>query len=155
MDRIGQTLAQKAAGRPSLNPDELMKVILADQEVADFITSHQLTQNQIKISLPKFNQYINERSRFQNHDQAYIAKGYEPILVMNEGFADVSYLETKELIESQKKQAISDRINLVSLPRSYKHISFDDINLDDVKRLDVFQAIVDFVGNYPDRKSVV
>lgn len=149
MDRIGQTLAQKAAGRPSLNPDELMKVVLADQEVADFITSHQLTQNQIKISLPKFNQYINERSRFQNHDQAYIAKGYEPILVMNEGFADVSYLETKELIESQKKQAISDRINLVSLPRSYKRISFDDINLDDVKRLDVFQAIVDFVGNYP------
>ena len=109
-------------------------------EITNFIAAHHLSKEQIKISLPKFNQYRLERTRFENHDQAYIAKGYQPLLVMNEGYADVAYKETKELIAAKRTQAISDRINVVSLPRSYKNISFDDINLDDVKRLDVLKG---------------
>lgn len=148
MEKIGQTLARKA-GHKSYNSDEMAKTILLDQDVADFISSHQLTQNQIQISLPKFNHYLLERQRFESGDPSYIAKGYRPIMIMNEGYADVSYLETKELKQAQKKQEISERIRVVSLPRSYKHISLDDINLDDVKRLDVFDMILDFVATYP------
>lgn len=127
----------------------MIQAILSDQAIIDFIAAHHLTQEQVQISLPKFNQYLLERERFESKDQAYVAKGYQPLLVMNEGYADVSYLETKELKEAQKKQAVSDRINVISLPRSYKNISFDDINLDDVKRLDVFKMIADFVEHYP------
>lgn len=148
MERVGENLA-KYSDQAMRDSDEMIKVILTDQEVASFITKHQLTQQQIKRSLPKFNQFILERKRFENHANDYIAKGYQPILVMNEGYADVAYRETKELLAAQKKQAISDRINIVSLPRSYKSISFDDINLDDVKRLEVFKLIVDFVSDYP------
>ena len=35
-------------------------------------------------------------------DPDYIAKGYKPILTMNEGYADVAYEETPELIEAPK-----------------------------------------------------
>ncbi|WP_057491276.1 primosomal protein DnaI [Streptococcus orisasini] len=148
MEKIGQTLAKKNHQK-HYDTEKMMQAILADQDIADFIVAHHLTQEQIKISLPKFNQYLIERDRFKNRDVSYVAKGYQPILDMNEGYADVSYLETKELKDAQKKQAVSERINVVSLPRSYKNISFDDISLDDVKRLDVFKMVADFVENYP------
>lgn len=45
-----------------------------------------------------------ERQKYQLKDPSYIAKGYQPILSMNEGYADVSYLETKELVEAQNRQ---------------------------------------------------
>ena len=40
-------------------------------------------------------------NRFLLGDPDYIAKGYKPILTMNEGYADVAYEETPELIEAQ------------------------------------------------------
>ena len=43
-----------------------------------------------------------EREKFQNQDKSYIAKGYKPALSMNEGYADVIYLETRELVEAKK-----------------------------------------------------
>ena len=45
-----------------------------------------------------------------------IAKGYKPILTMNEGYADVAYEETPELIEAQKRAAINQRLNLINPP---------------------------------------
>ena len=48
MEKIGQTLAkQLRQSRTDLN--ELTQVILADKEIADFITSNGLTQEQIKL----------------------------------------------------------------------------------------------------------
>ncbi len=61
-------------------------------------------RNSWRIS--KFNQYITERDRFLLEDQNYIAKGYKPILVKNEGYADVAYEETPELIEQERREAI-------------------------------------------------
>ena len=116
METIGQTLAKK--DNHKYDTEKMTQAILSDQEIANFIAAHHLSKEQIKISLPKFNQYRLERTRFENHDQAYIAKGYQPLLVMNEGYADVAYKETKELIAAKRTQAISDRINVVSLPRS-------------------------------------
>ena len=60
-----------------------------------------LCLNKIRRSISKFNQYISERNRFLLGDPDYIAKGYKPILTMNEGYADVAYEETPELIEAQ------------------------------------------------------
>ena len=47
-----------------------------------------------------------------------LPRGIEPILTMNEGYADVTYKETRQLKEQQEQQAIAKRINLVSLPQS-------------------------------------
>ena len=36
----------------------------------------------------------------------------------------------------------------MSLPQSYRKITFADIALDDVARVDTFESLVDFVANY-------
>ncbi|MGV3027647.1 primosomal protein DnaI [Streptococcus hyovaginalis] len=148
MEKVGQTLNRSGHSR-HFDANQVTQLILSDPDVVTFINQHGLTQDEIKRSLPKFNQFINEQRKFRDGEEAYIAKGYEPILTMNEGYADVSYLETRELKEAQEQKAIENRINLVSLPKSYKSISFDDVLLDDVKRLDVYESLVDFISQYP------
>ncbi|WP_438478630.1 primosomal protein DnaI [Streptococcus pluranimalium] len=155
MEKVGQTLHKSGHSR-HFDAHQVTQLILSDPDVVTFINQHGLTQDEIKRSLPKFNQFINERRKFQDQEDSYIAKGYEPILTMNEGYADVTYLETRELKEAQEQKAIENRINLVSLPKSYKSISFDDVLLDDVKRLDVYESLVDFISQYPspDKKGL-
>ena len=148
MERVGQTL-NRTGHHGSGNATDLTKQILADPRVASFIQEHGLSQDQIKRSLPKFNQFLVECRKVKEGDVTYIAKGYEPILTMNEGYADVTYKETRQLKEQQEQQAISKRINLVSLPQFYRKITFADIALDDVARVDTFETLVDFVANYP------
>ena len=97
MEKIGDTLAKQLHNkRHDLNA--LTQKILMDTEIVDFISSHGLTQEQITRSLPKFNQFMVERDKFQQGDASYVAKGYRPALSMNEGYADVVYLETRELV---------------------------------------------------------
>ena len=148
MERVGQTL-NRTGHHGSGNATDLTKQILADSRVASFIQEHSLSQDEIKRSLPKFNQFLVECRKVKEGDTSYIAKGYEPILTMNEGYADVTYKETRQLKEQQEQQAIAKRINLVSLPQSYRKITFADIALDDVARVDTFESLVDFVANYP------
>ena len=148
MERVGQTL-NRTGHHGSGNATDLTKQILADPRVASFIQEHSLSQDEIKRSLPKFNQFLVECRKVKEGDASYIAKGYEPILTMNEGYADVTYKETRQLKEQQEQQAIAKRINLVSLPQSYRKITFADIALDDVARVDTFKSLVDFVANYP------
>ena len=148
MERVGQTL-NRTGHHGSGNATDLTKRILADPRVASFIQEHSLSQDEIKRSLPKFNQFLVECRKVKEGDASYIAKGYEPILTMNEGYADVTYKETRQLKEQQEQQAIAKRINLVSLPQSYRKITFADIALDDVARVDTFESLVDFVANYP------
>ena len=148
MERVGRTL-NRTGHHGSGNATDLTKQILADPRVASFIQEHGLSQDQIKRSLPKFNQFLVECRKVKEGDVTYIAKGYEPILTMNEGYADVTYKETRQLKEQQEQQAISKRINLLSLPQSYRKITFADIALDDVARVDTFEILVDFVANYP------
>ncbi|VHB74725.1 primosomal protein DnaI [Streptococcus pyogenes] len=148
MEKIGETMA-KLGQNTRVNSDQLIQTILADPEVASFISQHHLSQEQINLSLSKFNQFLVERQKYQLKDPSYIAKGYQPILAMNEGYADVSYLETKELVEAQKQAAISERIQLVSLPKSYRHIHLSDIDVNNASRMEAFSAILDFVERYP------
>ena len=147
MESIGQALNR--TGHASwVNLDDLTNQIMADQAVANFISDHQLSQAEIKRSLPKFNQFLVERRKFETGDSSYVAKGYEPVLTMNQGYADVSYKETKALKQAHAQKAIQDRIHVVSLPKSYKTITFQNVDLTG-SRSDVFQYLVNFVDQYP------
>lgn len=100
---------------------ELCQEILSDSEVSAFVRNHSLTEDMIHKSISKFFEYIKERDKWLQGDASYIAKGYQPILIMNEGYADVSYQETEELLEAQRQEAIQRRMNLIELPASLKH----------------------------------
>ncbi|VTS38615.1 primosomal protein DnaI [Streptococcus porcinus] len=148
MEKIGNTM-EKLGKLNRVDSNQLIERILADPEVAAFITSQGLNQDEITLSLSKFNQFLLERQKYQTGDHSYIAKGYAPILVMNEGYADVSYQETKELVEAKEKAAISDRINLVNLPKSYRNINMTDIDVNNASRMQALSKILDFVEQYP------
>lgn len=154
MESVGQTMAHRKQAR-QFNYEELVKQIVADPDVAAFIQSERLTPAEIKRSISKFNQYISERNRFLLGDEAYIAKGYKPILVKNEGYADVSYEETPELVEAQKQATINARLNLISLPASLKEASLAKVDLDDVGRYKAFELLTNFVADYPNYKKAI
>ena len=146
MESVGDVLK----GHPSrFQYQDLVQQIVKDPDVAAFIQKESLSQEELNRSISKFNQYITERDKFLRGDTNYVARGYKPILVMNHGYADVSYEETPELIAAEKEAAIKKRLNLINLPSSLKNISFLDVYRDDVARLTVLNKMIKFVNDYP------
>ena len=146
MESVGDVLK----GHPSrFQYQDLVQQIVKDPDVAAFIQKESLSQEELNRSISKFNQYITERDKFLRGDTDYIARGYKPILVMNHGYADVSYEETPELIAAEKEAAIKKRLNLINLPSSLKNVSFLDVYRDDVARLTVLNKMIKFVNDYP------
>ena len=146
MESVGDVLKRQPS---RLHYQDLVQKIMKDPDVAAFIQQKSLTPEELNRSISKFNQYITERDKFLRGDTAYIAKGYKPILVMNHGYADVSYEETPELIAAEKEAAIKNRLKLINLPASLKKVSFADVDADDEKRFTVFQRLVEFSEAYP------
>ena len=146
MESVGDVLK----GHPSrFQYQDLVHQIVKDPDVAAFIQKESLSQEELNRSISKFNQYITERDKFLRGDTDYVARGYKPILVMNHGYADVSYEETPELIAAEKEAAIKNRLKLINLPASLKKVSFEDVDADDERRFSVFQRLVEFSEAYP------
>lgn len=74
MERVGQTL-NRTGYHGSGNATDLTKQILADPRVADFIQEHGLSQDEIKRSLPKFNQFWWNAVRSKKVMSATLPKG--------------------------------------------------------------------------------
>ena len=146
MESVGDVLKRQPS---RFQYQDLVQQIVKDPDVAAFIQKESLSQEELNRSISKFNQYITERDKFLRGDTDYIARGYKPILVMNHGYADVSYEETPELIAAEKEAAIKKRLNLINFPSSLKNVSFLDVYRDDVQRLTVLKRMIEFVNDYP------
>ena len=150
MESVGDVLK----GHPSrFQYQDLVHQIVKDPDVAAFIQKESLSQEELNRSISKFNQYITERDKFLRGATDYIARGYKPVLVMNHGYADVSYEETPELIAAEKEAAIKKRLKLINLPSSLKNVSFLDVYRDDVARLAVLNRMIKFVNDYPENRK--
>ena len=146
MESVGDVLKRQSS---RFHYQDLVQKIMKDPDVAAFIQQESLTPEELNRSISKFNQYITERDKFLRGDTDYIAKGYKPILVMNHGYADVSYEETPELIAAEKEAAIKNRLKLINLPASLKQASLAQVDLDDLGRLPVFEKLLTFVEQHP------
>ena len=146
MESVGDVLKRQPS---RFHYQDLVQKIMKDPDVAAFIQQESLTPEELNRSISKFNQYITESDKFLRGDTDYIAKGYKPILVMNHGYADVSYEETPELIAAEKEAAIKNRLKLINLPASLKKASLAQVDLDDLGRLPVFENLLAFVEQYP------
>ena len=146
MESVGDVLKRQPS---RFHYQDLVQKIMKDPDVAAFIQQESLTPEELNRSISKFNQYITERDKFLRGDTDYIAKGYKPILVMNHGYADVSYEETPELIAAEKEAAIKNRLKLINLPASLRKASLAQVDLDDLCRLPVFEKLLAFVEQYP------
>ena len=146
MESVGDVLKRQPS---RFHYQDLVQKIMKDPDVAAFIQQESLSPEELNRSISKFNQYITERDKFLRGDADYIAKGYKPILVMNHGYADVSYEETPELIAAEKEAAIKNRLKLINLPATLKKASLAQVDLDDLGRLPVFEKLLAFVEQYP------
>ena len=146
MESVGDVLKRQPS---RFHYQDLVQKIMKDPDVVAFIQQESLTPEELNRSISKFNQYITERDKFLRGDTDYIAKGYKPILVMNHGYADVSYEETPELIAAEKEAAIKNRLKLINLPATLKKASLAQVDLDDLERLPVFEKLLAFVEQYP------
>jgi len=146
MESVGDVLKRQPS---RFHYQDLVQKIMKDPDVVAFIQQESLTPEELNRSISKFNQYITERDKFLRGDTDYIAKGYKPILVMNHGYADVSYEETPELIAAEKEAAIKNRLKLINLPASLRKASLAQVDLDDLGRLPVFEKLLAFVEQYP------
>ena len=146
MESVGDVLKRQPS---RFHYQDLVQKIMKDPDVAAFIQQESLSPEELNRSISKFNQYITERDKFLRGDTDYIAKGYKPILVMNHGYADVSYEETPELIAAEKEAAIKNRLKLINLPASLRKTSLAQVDLDDLGRLPVFENLLAFVEQYP------
>ena len=146
MESVGDVIKRQTS---RFQYQDLVQQIMKDPDVAAFIQKESLSPEELNRSVSKFNQYITERDKFLRGDADYIARGYKPILVMNHGYADVSYEETPELIAAEKEAAIKNRLKLINLPASLKKAKLAQIDLDDLGRLPIFERLYAFVDLYP------
>ena len=154
MKSVQDKLSQATNPSPK-SYQQLYQEIVSDTEVAAFIKKEGLTQKEITLSISKFLEYISQRDLFVKQDEAYIAKGYQPVLVMNEGYADVSYLETEELVEYRRLEAIKNRIQLINMPASLKNVTVADIDKNDENRVEVMLAITDIVKRFEEKPKAL
>lgn len=75
----------------------LTKQILADPRVASFIQEHSLSQDEIKRSLLSLINSWWNAVRSKKVIPPILPKGMSRFLTMNEGYADVTYKETRQL----------------------------------------------------------
>lgn len=46
-------------------------------------------------------------------------------------------------------------MNIIGLPKDLKQVTLADIALDDVQRIKPYQALVDFITNFPKKKDFI
>ncbi|MCL2113398.1 MAG: primosomal protein DnaI [Streptococcaceae bacterium] len=151
MESIGEILNKRKDLRG--NFEKLVAEVMKNKDVQSFIATHQMTSDEIQRSYSKFYEFVREREKFENGEKR-AADGYEPVLIMNHGYADVSYQTTSELAAQQAAQTLLRRVKMIGLPKDLKQVTLEDIALDDVGRIEPYQALVDFIANFPEQKGL-
>ncbi|QSE77449.1 primosomal protein DnaI [Lactococcus taiwanensis] len=151
MESIGDILGKRHDIRE--NFEKLVAEVLKNSDVQAFIAEHHMSSDEIQRSYSKFYEYVREKEKFELGEKR-AADGYEPVLIMNHGYADVSYQTTAELAQQQAAQNLLRRVNVIGLPKELKQVTLADIALDDVQRIEPYQTLVDFITNYPERKGL-
>ena len=117
MESIGDILGKRQDIRE--NFEKLVAEVLKNADVQAFIAQHQMTSDEIQRSYSKFYEYVREHEKFEKGEKR-AADGYEPVLIMNHGYADVSYQTTNELAQQQAAQNLLRRMNIIGLPKDLK-----------------------------------
>lgn len=96
-------------------------------EISAFISENKMDANEVAKSYSKFYEYLKEKQKFLDGEPTPMG-GHEPILIMNYGYADVTYRETDEVIMRRKKAEFLKRLNRNSIVRdkTIKKASFDN-----------------------------
>ncbi|WEV45514.1 primosomal protein DnaI [Streptococcaceae bacterium ESL0687] len=145
MEKIGNIIDENPKMRA--NYERLVEDLMKNEEIKSFILKHKMTPQEVSRSYSNFYKYLKEIADFRAGNSNYASKGYEPILIMNYGYADISYKPTAELESRKKEASLKRRVKLVGLPRSFKNLEWADVSLD-LDRVDCLMVLNDYINNF-------
>ncbi|MDM8212723.1 primosomal protein DnaI [Enterococcus hirae] len=110
--------------------EEIMRNVMQDPEVQQFLTKHksELSQEEIERSASKLYEFVQEKKKFNKAASEVIAPGYEPKLVINHHYIDVSYVPTEELLAARRAAEIKNHIQASTMARDVREASFADFD---------------------------
>ncbi|MDH6364207.1 primosomal protein DnaI [Enterococcus sp. PF1-24] len=128
---------------------EMVQTVLADEDVKAFIAKHRpnLTNQEIEKSYAKLYEFVQEKRKFQLNEPTMIAPGYEPQLVMNFHYIDVTYVPTAELLARKQEEEIRGRIRALDMPKDIQTASIKNFEKEDARSTALLEAI-HFIEEY-------
>ncbi|MFC6170661.1 primosomal protein DnaI [Loigolactobacillus jiayinensis] len=128
--------------------DELMAKVMRDPAVQQFIAAHreQLDQAMIDRSAAKLYEFVTENNKFKAK-QTSLAPGYQPRLLLNHHFIDVTYEPTAELVAAEQAKALQSRVRSISMPKNIRDARLSQFYQDD-DRFAALDAVTLFLDDY-------
>lgn len=151
MESISEILNRRKEIRN--NFERLVEEVLKNKEVQAFIIENKMTEDEIQRSYSKFYEYVREREKFEQGEKSAM-NGYEPMLIMNHGYADVSYQTTEALARYQAEQSKLRRVQIIGLPASFKKVSLYDDIVPGGNRTELLKQIYQFIDDFPKQKGL-
>lgn len=150
MDDVGKSLTKIIKERKwNEQFNHLMQGVMKDPDVVHFIQEHkeELDEAAISKSAAKLYEFVNEKKKYQQNKADQLAPGYEPRLIMNHHFIDVTYVPTAELVARQREKGIKDLIRSMDMPKGIRDATLDDF-YNTSERLEAKIAAFDFIEAY-------
>lgn len=155
MENMGRNL-RILMNKKDLNQhyDALMAKVMADPEVQKFIQAHQqvIDQPMIDRSAAKLYEFVTEKNKFQA-EKASLAPGYQPRLILNHHFIDVTYEPTAELVAAEKARTLQARVRSINMPKNIRQARLSQFYQDDARfaALDAATLFLDHYAKAPDQ----
>lgn len=129
---------------------EIVDSVLNDATVKQFIKDHSddLDESAVNHAMSKLFEFVKENNKLKNNEVTTIP-GFEPILVVNNGMIDISYVPTNEQKEKIKLKKIKKRITTVSIPKSIRDAGINDFDYkENNSRILAMRRISLFIRDY-------
>lgn len=150
MDDVGKSLTKIIKERKwNEEFNNLMQNVMEDNDVVQFIQEHneELDKAAIEKSAAKLYEFVNEKKKYQDNKDNQLAPGYQPKLIMNHHYIDVTYVPTSELVAKQREKSIKNLIHSMDMPKGIREATFDDFH-NTTERLQAKLEAFDFFEAY-------
>lgn len=129
--------------------NNLMQGVMKDPDVVRFIQEHneELDEAAITKSAAKLYEFVNEKKKYQQNKAEQLAPGYQPQLLMNHHYIDVTYVPTAELVAKQREKGIKNLIRSMDMPKGIRNATLDDFH-NTSERLEAKMGAFDFIEAY-------
>ncbi|CAI2589847.1 Primosomal protein DnaI [Apilactobacillus kunkeei] len=142
----------KTLSKPKYNEryQQSVNSVLNNEDVKLFLNKHkdELEDDVVKRSMSKLYEFVQENNKLKNNQPTTIP-GYTPVLVVNKGLVDISYVPTQETKDNMKKAKVLKRIHAVAMPKNIKNVTLDQFDLSENDyRMNAMRLVTDFIEEY-------
>ncbi|MBM6613439.1 primosomal protein DnaI [Desemzia sp. RIT804] len=144
MDDVGKSLTKIIKERKwNEEFNNLMQNVMKDPDVVQFIQEHaeELDNPAIEKSAAKLYEFVNEKKKYQDNKANQLAPGYEPKLIMNHHYIDVTYVPTSELVAKQREKSIKNLIHSMDMPKGIREATLDEFQSTNERQEALIEAI--------------